>query len=477
MHVQHRKLRQFVQLLLDCLAVLLAWQCTIRLRFFLNPLLNAHVSLEEPLKWVPPVAIILPLWALDRWLRLERAPRTSGTLGSVMRVGESALRLVILTVLVTFFSRELGSDLSRLFVLVLAPVSFCCLGLAQAAGSLATLAAQRHWLRPVRVALVGEAKAVLRLISRESSAQLSHLICGLILPEGATPEGLALPVPVLGTTGQLAELINREQLDRVILVHGSLSTAELDKCNQVMTRMGLPMTCAVDLAPEQARVDFTTHFGLPLVEWRPVRFRRAQEIIKRAVDVIVVTAALIGLGPLMLAIALWVKLTSQGPVLYKSARVGKGGRHFTFLKFRSMYQANDRALVANRNEKSGHIFKMRDDPRVTKPGRLLRRYSLDELPQLINILRGEMSLVGPRPLPAQDLDPDGMSRQFAAWSEGRARVQPGLTGLWQVSGRSTLSFDDMIRLDLEYIQNWSLFLDLNILVSTPMLVLKGEGAY
>jgi exopolysaccharide biosynthesis polyprenyl glycosylphosphotransferase len=470
--------------MLDCLAVLLAWQCTIRLRFLLNPLLNAHVSLEEPLKWVPPLGIILPLWALDRWLRLEKRSRTTGSFDSVMMVGESAFRLVMLTVLVTFFSREFGSDLSRLFVLALAPASLGCLALAHVAGRLASLAAQRHWLRPVRVALVGEAKAVVRLISRESSAQLAKLICGLILPEGAapmaegmTPEGLSFSVPVLGTTAQLAELINREQLDHVILVHGSLSMAELDECNRVMTRMGLPVTCAVDLPPEQARVDFSTHLGLPLVEWRPVRFRRAQEMIKRAIDVLIAGLALFGLGPLMLAIALWIKLTSEGPVLYRSARVGKGGRHFTFLKFRSMYQANHRALVAHRNEKSGHIFKLRDDPRVTKPGRFLRRFSLDELPQLINILRGEMSLVGPRPLPAQDLDPDGMSRQFAAWSEGRARVQPGLTGLWQVSGRSTLAFDDMIRLDLEYIQNWSLFLDLNILLSTPMLVLKGVGAY
>jgi lipopolysaccharide/colanic/teichoic acid biosynthesis glycosyltransferase len=137
----------------------------------------------------------------------------------------------------------------------------------------------------------------------------------------------------------------------------------------------------------------------------------------------------------------------------------------------------DVSELLHANEKSGHIFKIRNDPRVTPIGKILRKYSLDELPQLINILRGDMSLVGPRPLPARDLDPDGMSRQFAAWSEGRARVHPGLTGLWQVSGRGDLTFEDMIRLDLEYIRRWSLLLDLNIVLVTPMRVIKGAGAY
>ena len=148
-----------------------------------------------------------------------------------------------------------------------------------------------------------------------------------------------------------------------------------------------------------------------------------------------------------------------------------------FFKFRSMYVDSTCSNLAKANEKDGHIFKIREDPRVTPIGRFLRRYSLDELPQLINILRGEMSLVGPRPLPASNLEPDGMSTQFAAWSEGRARVHPGLTGLWQVSGRSELTFEDMVRLDLSYIQNWSLRLDVRIMLDTPLLVLRGVGAY
>ena len=187
--------------------------------------------------------------------------------------------------------------------------------------------------------------------------------------------------------------------------------------------------------------------------------------------------ALLALLPLFALIAVLIKATSKGSVLHKSRRIGKGGRQFTFLKFRSMYSDSDPRKVIADNEKSGHIFKIRNDPRVTPVGRLLRKYSLDELPQLINILFGEMSFVGPRPLPASDLGPDGMSKQYIAWSEGRAKVYPGLTGLWQVSGRSDLPFEDMVRLDLSYIQNWSLALDIRILLETPLLVLRGAGAY
>jgi lipopolysaccharide/colanic/teichoic acid biosynthesis glycosyltransferase len=199
--------------------------------------------------------------------------------------------------------------------------------------------------------------------------------------------------------------------------------------------------------------------------------------VKRIFDVAIAGTLLVLLSPLMIAIAIFVKFTSEGPMLYKSPRVGKGGRYFTFLKFRSMYVNNSRETVDSTNEKGGHIFKMKNDPRVTPVGRFLRRYSLDELPQLINVLRGEMSLVGPRPLPAQDLDPDGMSRQFMTWAEGRSAVHPGITGLWQISGRSELSFEEMVRLDLEYIRTQSIFLDLKIILETPTLVLKGVGAY
>jgi lipopolysaccharide/colanic/teichoic acid biosynthesis glycosyltransferase len=194
-------------------------------------------------------------------------------------------------------------------------------------------------------------------------------------------------------------------------------------------------------------------------------------------DVAVASALILLLTPLMISVAILVKVTSRGPILYRAPRVGRGGRYFTFLKFRTMNAGLARQPLGSANEKDGHLFKMRNDPRVTPLGRFLRRYSIDELPQLFNVLAGEMSLVGPRPLPAEDLDPDGLSSRFAAWSEQRASVPPGITGLWQIRGRSELPFSDLIKYDLEYVHHWSLALDLKILLQTPPFVLSGKGAY
>jgi lipopolysaccharide/colanic/teichoic acid biosynthesis glycosyltransferase len=142
-----------------------------------------------------------------------------------------------------------------------------------------------------------------------------------------------------------------------------------------------------------------------------------------------------------------------------------------------MYTGRKRDEVMAANEKKGHLFKMKRDPRITPVGRFIRRYSLDELPQLINVIRGDMSLVGPRPLPAEDLTGDGNSVGFQQWAEQRARVLPGITGLWQVKGRSDLDFEDMVRLDVEYVRNWSFWQDVKILLATPKAVLSGRGAY
>jgi lipopolysaccharide/colanic/teichoic acid biosynthesis glycosyltransferase len=243
--------------------------------------------------------------------------------------------------------------------------------------------------------------------------------------------------------------------------------------------MGVVVSRVIGRDDPGSRAEITALHDLRLVDLKPVYFTRKQELAKRVFDIAAASLLLITASPVLVLCALIMKLTSAGPVLYRSLRVGRGGRHFEFLKIRSMYaQAPERDdTLARRNLHSGHLFKIRDDPRVTPFGRFMRRYSLDELPQLINVLSGDMSLVGPRPLPSQDLDPDGQSRLFATWAEQRSRVLPGITGLWQIRGRSTLPFEQMVELDLDYIRNWSLLLDLAILLRTPVAVFIGKGAF
>jgi len=214
--------------------------------------------------------------------------------------------------------------------------------------------------------------------------------------------------------------------------------------------------------------------------------KKASRIVKRVMDVLGSFAALLLLSPVMIAIAIAIKLTSKGPVLFRQVRVGKHGRRFIFLKFRSMHCRNDasihkafvKQLITNKNGATDdpsapqRVFKIQNDPRVTPVGRFLRRTSLDELPQFINVLIGEMSLVGPRPPIPYEV------KCYEMWHRRRlATVRPGITGLWQVSGRSRIGFDDMVRLDLRYARTWSLRLDIKILLQTPHAVVSGAGAY
>jgi exopolysaccharide biosynthesis polyprenyl glycosylphosphotransferase len=195
--------------------------------------------------------------------------------------------------------------------------------------------------------------------------------------------------------------------------------------------------------------------------------------IKRSLDVAVSTVLLMLLLPLLLAVAIAIKLTSKGPVLFLQERIGLNKRRFNIYKFRTMIPNAEKLMreLEGRNEVSGPVFKIKNDPRITPIGRFLRRSSIDELPQLMNVLKGDMSLVGPRPLPVRDYE--GFS---ADWQRRRFSVRPGITCLWQVNGRSTVSFDQWMMLDLKYMDEWSLWLDLKILAKTVPAVLKGAGA-
>ncbi len=221
------------------------------------------------------------------------------------------------------------------------------------------------------------------------------------------------------------------------------------------------------------RAEFVPGASVPLFELRPPVFDGFDYFLKRSFDFVGALLLLVLLSPLLLTIAIAVFLTSRGPVLYRSIRPGIGGEPFGCIKFRTMRSGADQlqADLESLNEASGALFKIRRDPRMTRVGRLLRRFSLDELPQLFNVVLGQMSLVGPRPLPQRDFD------QLEDWHKKRYLVLPGLTGLWQVSGRSELDFDDLVRLDFLYLERWSVGLDLTILLKTIPAVLSRRGAF
>jgi exopolysaccharide biosynthesis polyprenyl glycosylphosphotransferase len=221
------------------------------------------------------------------------------------------------------------------------------------------------------------------------------------------------------------------------------------------------------------RAEFVPGASVPLFELRPPVFDGFDYFVKRSFDFLGALLLIVALSPLLLAIAIAVFITSRGGILYRSIRPGIGGEPFACFKFRTMRSDADQlqADVESLNEASGALFKIRRDPRMTRVGRLLRRYSLDELPQLFNVVLGQMSLVGPRPLPQRDFD------QLEEWHKKRYLVLPGLTGLWQVSGRSELDFDDLVRLDFLYLERWSVGLDLTILLKTIPAVLSRRGAF
>jgi exopolysaccharide biosynthesis polyprenyl glycosylphosphotransferase len=213
--------------------------------------------------------------------------------------------------------------------------------------------------------------------------------------------------------------------------------------------------------------------GIPLISTRDISIQGWNLVIKRTFDIAVgVLMALVAL-PFALLIALAIRLDTPGPIFFRQMRVGKHGKEFACFKFRSMVSNADelRGQIAELNESTGPLFKIRNDPRLTRVGRFIRRYSLDELPQLFNVLHGEMSLIGPRPNLPQEVD------QYQEWMKKRLSVSPGLTGLWQVSGRSDLTFDEMVLLDIYYVENWSIGLDINILLRSVPAVLRAKGAY
>ncbi len=278
----------------------------------------------------------------------------------------------------------------------------------------------------------------------------------------------------LGAIEDMPQVLDAHRVQEVIIADPDFpqdrAVELVDQCHQrgVTVRIA-PSTMEILVH----RAEFVPGASVPLFELRPPVFDGFDYAVKRTFDFVVSLALIVLLSPLLILIGIAVAVSSRGPVLYRSMRPGIGGESFACLKFRTMRSDADQlqADLESLNEATGPLFKIRDDPRLTRVGRLLRRYSLDELPQLLNVLAGKMSLVGPRPLPQRDFE------QLEDWHKKRYLVLPGVTGLWQVSGRSELDFDDLVRLDFLYLERWSVGLDLAILLKTVPAVFSRRGAF
>ena len=325
-----------------------------------------------------------------------------------------------------------------------------------------------------RVVVVGLERSVAELIRtmrREPHAGLEIAAVCVDHARGDTVEG----VPVLGDSDHVVDVLAEVGADTVAVTAWSdVSQNDLRRLSWDLEGSGVTLLVAPRLTDISGpRIHIRPVAGLPLLNVEEPEFSGVRRIVKGGLDRFLALAAIILLAPILLGISLAVAMTSRGPVLFRQVRVGRHGRPFVIHKFRSMYVDADarQAELEHLNESDGILFKVRDDPRVTPIGRYLRRFSLDELPQFFDVLLGRMSLVGPRPPLPTEVD------RYASLVRRRLVVKPGITGLWQVSGRSDLTWDESVRLDLLYVENWSLALDIAIMLKTILAVLRRRGAY
>jgi len=438
------------------------------LRWFLDIAYDAPLSAYVP--FLVLYVVVLPLFF---WMDGVYRHWWGSWMEQMYRVVNATTKVTVLMLALTFIFRP--RVYSRVMLVEVGLLTIALMGLVRAAEKMVLIHLRARGIGLTRVIIVG-AGEVGRRVMRNIFAQpeLGYRVIGFVDddPEkGHTDIG---PFRALGPLNNLARAIEENQADEVIITLPWMYHRKIMGIVRECHRKHVRARVVPDLFQiSLSHVDVESLGGVPLVGVREVSIGRGALLLKRTIDVIGALMGLILGAPLIGLIALAIWLDSPGPIIFRQTRVGRGGRLFQMYKFRSMHEGaeEEQALLAAFNEANGPIFKIRNDPRLTRVGRFLRRTSLDELPQLINVLRGEMSLVGPRPpLPSE-------VEQYKEWHKRRLEAPPGMTGLWQVSGRSRLSFDEMVLLDIYYIENWSLWMDFKILARTVPKVLFGEGAY
>jgi exopolysaccharide biosynthesis polyprenyl glycosylphosphotransferase len=459
-----------LRVLIDAMAVLVALFSASIIRF---EIMGETPALRDGWSYALLTIVCVPVWLSLFWLYGLYEPRQ--VLSPINEFKQVFHGVVAGTVVLLISDSALRLNLARGWALLAMFCGFVVLG-----GERLAVRKSLHFLRrrggdTTRTLVLGanhEGRTVANTLEREG--WLGYQIVGFLdddLPSGEKVEG---GHDVLSQVADVKSVIASHDVNLVLIAATAFDTARL---NRLFWEL---QDCDVDLQITSGTVDLLASrmtvqsvAGVPLLYVRRTGINALQQTMKRTMDVVGSLTLIVVLSPLLVGIALWIRRDSNGPAIFKQMRGGRDGKPFVCWKFRTMVVDAEEQLakLEHLSEGPGLLFKLKEDPRVTGAGKWLRRYSLDELAQLINVLRGEMSLVGPRPALPSEVE------QYDDWVRNRLRVKPGMTGLWQVSGRAETSFADYIRYDLFYIQNWSLSLDLWILWRTFRAVFSAEGAH
>ena len=464
----HRKLILLFGLS-DILLTALAFEAAYQTRLFLNLERLFYIEL--------PIRALLLGFAMLVWLLLGRSLNIYERLDSAhprIIIGDSFRQCALGVVAVVLFEYSLRLDLSRLFLGLFAVYSWMalCLFRLNAGRIVGAVRSQMHY---VMVAGTGERARKLGE-SLEKSERYGIRLKGFFSEDDALSPGawiqLEREYPVYPMS-ELASLLRRDVIDEIVFAVDTKRLASLEEIFLICDEEGVRMRVAVDFFPHvNSEVYLDNLGGAPLLTFSAAPHDEVRLLVKRTTDVVLACGGLVLLAPFMLLVAMLIRVTSRGPAIFQQVRCGLNGRRFVFYKFRSMCDNAEemKASLEHLNQKST-AFKIPNDPRLTPVGRWLRKFSIDEWPQLWNVLKGDMSLVGPRPAVPEEVE------RYQAWQRRRLRMRPGLTCLWALKGRDALDFETWMKMDMQYIDNWSLALDWNILLRTIPRVVIGKGAH